>query len=68
MEWDFLKSFISEHVNNDQGLANLALAINGLIIFPLVIGYVKMTMIDFFEQVQNYTNPSSTILQKPSGY
>ena len=34
LEWDFLKIFISGHVNDDQGLATLALIIYGLIIFP----------------------------------
>ena len=47
LEWDFLKIFISGHVNDDQGL---------------VIGHVEITVIDFFEQVQNHTNPSSAIV------
>ena len=34
LEWDFLRNFISGHVNDDQGLATLALIIYGLIIFP----------------------------------
>ena len=34
LEWDFLKNFISGHVNDDQGLATLVLTIYGLIIFP----------------------------------
>ena len=62
LEWDFLKNFISGHVNDDQGLATLALTIYGLIIFPRVIGHVEIIVIDFFEQVQNHTNPSSAIV------
>ena len=34
LEWDFLRDFIVGHVNEDQGLETLALAIYGLIIFP----------------------------------
>ena len=62
LEWDFLRNFISRHVNDDQSLATLALTIYGLIIFPRVIGHVEVTVIDFFEQVQNHTNPSSAIV------
>ena len=50
------------HINDDQGLATLALTIYGLIIFPRVMGHVEVTVIDFFEQVQNHTNPSSAIV------
>ena len=49
LEWDFLKDLIFGHVNDDQGLATLALAIYGLIIFPQVIEHVERIMIDFFE-------------------
>ena len=51
-------------MNEDQGLATLALAIYGLIIFLRVIRHVEMTMIDFFEQVQNHANPSLAIMTK----
>ena len=61
-EWDFLKKFISEHTNDDQGLVTLALTIYGLIIFSRVIGHVEVAVIDFFEQVQNHTNPSPAIV------
>ena len=62
LEWNFMKNFIFGHMNDDHGLATLALAIYGLIIFPRVIGYVETTVIDFFEQIQNHTNPASTIV------
>ena len=34
LEWVFLRDFINNHVNEDRGLATLALSIYGLIIFP----------------------------------
>ena len=49
LKWAFLKDFINNHINEDQGLATLALSIYGLIIFPRVIGHVEVTVIDFFE-------------------
>ena len=51
-------------MDDDQGLATLALAVYGLIIFPRVIGHVEMIVIDFFEQVQNHANPSLAIVAK----
>ena len=54
LEWVFLKDFINNHINEDRGLTTLALSIYGLIIFPRVIGHVEVTVIDFFEQVQNH--------------
>ena len=43
-------------------MATLALSIYGLIIFLRVIGHVEVTIIDFFEQVQNHANPSLAIV------
>ena len=62
LEWVFLRDFINSHINEDRGLATLALSIYGLIIFPQVIGHVEVTVIDFFKQVQNHVNPSSAIV------
>ena len=62
LEWVFLRDFINSHINEDRGLATLALSIYGLILFPRVIEHVEVTVIDFFEQVQNHANPSLTIL------
>ena len=64
LEWVFLKDFINNHINEDRGLATLALSIYGLIIFPRVSGHVEVTVIDFFEQVQNHANPSLAIVAK----
>ena len=62
LKWIFLRDFINSHINEDRGLATLALSIYGLIIFPRVIGHMKVTVIDFFEQVQNHANSSLAIV------
>ena len=62
LEWVFLRDFINSHINEDRCLATLTLSIYGLVIFPRVIGHVKVTMIDFFEQVQNHANRSLAIV------
>ena len=64
LEWVFLRDFINSHINEARGLATLALSIYELIIFPRVIGHVEVTVIDFFEQVQNHANPSLAIVAK----
>ena len=51
LEWVFLRDFIHGHINEDRGLATLALSIYGLVIFPRVIGHIEVTVIDFFEHV-----------------
>ena len=62
LEWVFLRDFINYHINEDRGLATLALSIYGLIIFSRVIGHVEVTVIDLFEQVQNHANPSLAVI------
>ena len=57
-----MRDFINSHINEDRGLATLALSIYRLILFPRVIEHVEVIVIDFFEQVQNHANPSLTIL------
>ena len=39
-----------------------ALAIYGLVIFPGILEYIKMTVVDVFEQIQHGNNPSLAIL------
>ena len=39
-----------------------ALSIYGLVIFPGMLGYIEMAMVDTFEQIQHGSNPSSAIL------
>ena len=64
LEWVVLRDFINSHINEDRGLTTLALSIYELIIFPQVIGHVEVTLIDFFEQVQNHANPPLAIVVK----
>ena len=40
----------------------LALSIYGLVIFPRMLGYIEMTVVDTFEQIQHGSNPSLAIL------
>ena len=39
-----------------------ALSIYGLVIFPGMLGYIEMAMVDTFEQIQHGSNPSLAIL------
>ena len=41
-----------------------ALSIYGLVIFPRMLGYIEMAMVDTFEQIQHGSNPSPAILAK----
>ena len=62
IEWDFVRGFISEHMNDDQGLDVFTLAVYGMVIFLRVTRHREIVVVDFFEQVQNHCNPSPTIL------
>ena len=62
IEWDFIRRFIMEHLNDDQGLDAFVLAVYGLIIFPRVTGYIEIAVVDFFEQIQNHCNSFLAIL------
>ena len=62
MNGNFVRRFIMEHLNDDQGLDAFVLAVYGLIIFPRVTRYIEVAVVDFFEQIQNSCNPSSAIL------
>ena len=44
IELDFVRRFIMEHLNDDQGLVTFALAVYGLIIFPRVMGYIEVAV------------------------
>ena len=39
-----------------------ALSIYGLVIFPGILGYIEMAVVDTFEQIQHDSNPSLAIL------
>ena len=38
------------------------LAIYGLVIFPGILGYIEMAVVDIFEQIQHDSNPALAIL------
>ena len=40
----------------------LALAIYGLVIFPGILGYIEMAVVDAFDQIQHGSNPALAIL------
>ena len=63
LSWNFLK-VIKGRLNNEHSLAAFFLAIYRLVIFPRVLGYDEVVVIDFFEQVQYDSNPFVTILVK----
>ena len=48
LRWDFIRDFIYSHLNEECGLTTFALAIYGLVIFPQVLGYIEVSVIDFF--------------------
>ena len=39
-----------------------ALAIYGLVIFPGILGYIEMAVVDTFDQIQHGSNPALVIL------
>ena len=41
-----------------------ALAIYGLVIFPGILGYIEMAVVDTFEQIQHESNPTLATLAK----
>ena len=42
LPWVFLRDFIYNHLNEENGLAAFALAIYGLLIFPQVLGHIEV--------------------------
>ena len=39
-----------------------ALSLYGLVVFPRMLGYIEMAVVDTFEQIQDGSNPSFAIL------
>ncbi|XVF69391.1 hypothetical protein PTKIN_Ptkin11bG0077900 [Pterospermum kingtungense] len=66
---DFLLRFIREHLNEDVEKISLALAINGLVLFPMFMGYVDSEVVHFFERVQKGSiNPIPSVLAETIRY
>ena len=52
LPWNILRDFIREHLHDEDGIVAFALSIYGLVIFPGMMGYIEMTVVDTFEQIQ----------------
>ena len=46
---NILRDFIREHLHDENGIVAFALSIYGLVIFPRILGYIEMAMVDTFE-------------------
>ena len=62
LSWNILLEFIWEHLHDEDGMVAFTLAIYGLVIFPGMLGYIEMAVVDMFEQIQHGSNPSLAIL------
>ena len=62
LPWNILQDFIRGHLHDENVMVAFALAIYGLVIFPGILGYIEMAVVDTFEQIQHGSNPSLTIL------
>ena len=62
LPWNILQDFIRGHLYDEDGMIAFSLSIYGLVIFPGILGYTKMAMVDTFEQIQHGSNPSPAIL------
>ena len=54
--------FHMEHLHDEDGMVAFALSIYGLVIFPEMLGYIEMAVVDTFEQILLGSNPSPAIL------
>ena len=57
LPWNILQNFIWRHLHNEDGMIAFALAIYGLVIFPRILGYIEMAMVDAF------TRFNTTVIQ-----
>ena len=62
LPWNVLRDFVREHLHDEDGIMAFALSIYGLVMFPRMLRYIKMAVVDTFEQIQHGTNPSLAIL------
>ena len=68
LPWNILQDFIRGHLHNEDGMVAFALAIYGLVIFPGILGYIEMAVVDTFEQIQHGSNPVLAILAETFRY
>ena len=62
LPWNILWDFARGHLNDEDSMVAFALSIYGLVIFPRMLGYIKLLVVDTFKQVQHGSNPSPAIL------
>ena len=58
----YLTRFRMRHLYDEDDMVAFALSIYGLVIFPRMLGYIKMAVMDTFEKIQYDSNPSLAIL------
>ena len=62
LPWNILWDFIRRHLHDEDGVVAFALSVYGLIIFPGMLGYIEMAVVDTFEHIQYGNNLSLVIL------
>ena len=62
LPWNILRNFIQGHLHNKDGMIAFALSLYELVIFPRMLGYIEIAVVDTFEQIQHGSNPSLAIL------
>ena len=62
LPWNILRDFIQGHLHDEDGMVAFALSVYRLMIFPRMLGYIEMAVVDTFEQIQHGSNPSLAIL------
>ncbi|KAL1175396.1 hypothetical protein V6Z11_A04G086800 [Gossypium hirsutum] len=60
--WFSLRDLVQNHPDIVKSVDLFALVIYGLIVFPKVLGHVKVTVVDFFERLRQGIKPVPTIL------
>ncbi|KAG8485359.1 hypothetical protein CXB51_021725 [Gossypium anomalum] len=60
--WFSLRDLVLNHPDMLKRVNLFALAIYGLIVFPKIIGYIEVAVVDFFERLKQGINPVLTIL------
>ncbi|KAK5841761.1 hypothetical protein PVK06_004084 [Gossypium arboreum] len=60
--WFSLRDLVLSHPNILKRMDLFALAIYGLVVFPKVLGHIKVAVVDFFENLKQGINPIPTIL------
>ena len=49
LRWNILQDFIRGHLHDKDDMIAFILSIYGLVIFPGILGYIEMAMVDTFE-------------------